>query len=504
MSHCGPGQPEDHRESASLVRGAGVILTGHVTGRILAICLTLLLTHMLGAEDYGLYLLGLSILQSMVALTDLGMRPGLLRFVPLAVGRGDPGEARSVAVRMLRYGFVAGTVGALILALLTPNLVELLREPSLMWLVPAFAISLPLVTFGGHLKSALQALKRMKAVAALENVVDPLTRILVFSLLAALGFGVMAAVGAFTAAAVVVCALGVYWLVPRLPKPGKSATPIPTAEILAFSIPLGIAQLATMSMRWADSLFLGYFSTALDIGVYGAAARAATIGGMLLVAANASFGPHANELYGRHDMRGVGRLYQQVTRWMIILNIPVLAGLVVFAPWILRLFGAEFSAGSAALVILAVGTFVSAATGPAGGIVLMSGRSKVVLWTGIALASLNISLHIVLIPKWGIVGAAAATGGTVAIANILNVILGWRLMDLQPYDRRILRPLAIAAVASLLTVAVAITVGMSSVVGVCFFLLIWAVAYPIAVLRVAIDPSDTAVFYMLLRRNDAR
>ena len=504
MNQGTQSRAEDHRESASLVKGAGVILTGHVTGRVLAICLTLLLTHILGATDYGLYLLGLSILQSMVALTDLGIRPGLLRFVPLAVGRGDLGEARKVALRMLRYGLLSGTIGALILVLFSPTLADALREPALRWLVPAFAISLPLVTLGGHLKSALQALKRMKAVAALENVVDPLTRILVFSLLAALGLRVVAAVGAFTAAAVVVCALGIYWLVPRLPKAGPSSAPIPGAEILAFSIPLGVAQLATLSMRWADSLFLGYFSTAFDIGLYGVAARVATIGGMLLVAANASFGPHANELYGRGDMGGVGHLYRQVTRWMIILNIPVLAGLVTFTPWLLRLFGTEFRASSTALIVLAAGVFVSAATGPAGGIVLMSGKSKVVLWTGIALVVVNISLHIVLIPRWGIAGAAVATGGTIAISNVLNVILGWLLMSLQPYDKRIVRPLMIAAVASLLTVTVAVTMGIPSVMGLILFTLIWAVGYPLAVLRVAIDEDDAAVFYMLWRKEDRR
>jgi O-antigen/teichoic acid export membrane protein len=270
---------------------------------------------------------------------------------------------------------------------------------------------------------------------------------------------------------------------------------------LAFSIPLSLMQLAGLALQSADSLFLGYFTSAHSVGVYGAAERLAALGGMMLVAASMAFAPHATELYGQGRLEAIQRLYEQVTRWLIVLSLPIFALTVVFAGPLLALFGREFRDGWIVLVVLAVGVFVTVATGPAGDVVMMTGRSRVVLVVGILTAVLNVGLQWALVPRLGMLGAALATAGTFAVSNVTNVVVGWRLARLQPYSRPLLRPVAIALGAIAATAAVGVAVGTDSFSGGILILATWMVAYPVLVLQMGVASEDRGALRALLSRS---
>jgi len=493
-----PRTPQGNSDADALARGASVTFLGHVTGRALGFLLTLFLTRWLGASGFGLFILALTIFQCVGVLSDIGLKYGALRFVALAEGRKDRGESRQVIATVVRYSLTASLVAMVVLGVSSPLLADWFRQPAFWWLIPLMALSLPFATVGTVLKSVLQAFKRLKEVAILENAIEPLVRIGVFVALAALGWGIGAAVASHLAAAICVFGAALVWLLSLVPVRWDRSSSIKEREILAFSVPLSLAHVAAFTMQWVDSLFLGYFTAPRDVGIYGAASRMAALGGMILLAASMSFAPQVNELHGRGDVAGIRDLYRQVTRWLIMLNLPILVLTVTFASRLLSLFGAEFRGGWPALLILAAATFIMAATGPAGDIVLMAGRSRIVLVVGVLLAVTNIGLNWGLVARWGVLGAAIATGLTIAISNVANVLLGWWFLALQPYSVRLIKPLVIGVGAILLSAVVASLVQVESVQGVLSFLLIWAVAYPIALMRLAADSEDRAMLRALL------
>ncbi len=485
-------------ETDSVARGARVTFLGHLGGRVLGFVLTLVFTRWLGASEYGVFILALAIFQFASIFSDMGLRYGALRFVAMAEGRRDRKESQRVIATVLRYSLAASLAGMVILGVSGGLLAKWFRQPRFWWIIPLMALSLPFTTVGTILRSVFQAFKRLDVVAVLQHLVDPLIRIGVFIALAALGWGIGAAVSSHLAAGIVICGIAMAWLLPRVPRGRDHWIPVKQREILAFSVPLSVGHVAGVTMLWADSIFLGYFATVRDVGIYGAASRMAFLGGMTLFAMSMSFAPQANELYGRGDLAGIRYLYQQVTRWLITVNVPILVLMVTFAPWILGLFGAEFQAGLPVLLILAFATFISVATGPAGDVSQMAGRSNVLMVVGILLAILNLGLHWALVPRWGVLGAAVGTALTIAISNVTNVVLGWWFLGLQPYSAKLIKPLAIGLTATLLTGVVASAVQIESVHGVLTFLLIWAVAYPVALMRLAADSEDRAMVRALL------
>ena len=64
---------------------------------------------------------------------------------------------------------------------------------------------------------------------------------------------------------------------------------------------------------------------------------------------------------------------------------------------------------------------------------------------------ITIGLNLLLIPRWGVNGAAAATAMSIAIVNVVCMVEVWYLLRMQPYNASILKPLVASLIASTLT-----------------------------------------------------
>jgi O-antigen/teichoic acid export membrane protein len=116
---------------------------------------------------------------------------------------------------------------------------------------------------------------------------------------------------------------------------------------------------------------------------------------------------------------------------------------------LLPVFGEKFTAGSTALLIMAIAELVNAATGICGAMIDMTGRPKLklansILWTGVLVAA-----SALLIPIWGVMGAALAMLISTVVVNTAAVLEIWILEKLVPFERRIWKPLTAGASAFL-------------------------------------------------------
>jgi len=123
---------------------------------------------------------------------------------------------------------------------------------------------------------------------------------------------------------------------------------------------------------------------------------------------------------------------------------------IVFAHPLMRIFGPEFEAGSIVLVIGTLGQVINCGTGPVGYLLLMSGNQSRLIRVQAAMTAITLVLNAVLIPRWGITGAALSSAITNAATNT------WYLRELRsslrmsPYNRSYLRllPPAVACIAA--------------------------------------------------------
>jgi O-antigen/teichoic acid export membrane protein len=184
----------------------------------------------------------------------------------------------------------------------------------------------------------------------------------------------------------------------------------------------------------ADILMLGSMSGPEAAGLYKAATRGAELLAFGVTVISVPLGPLLARLYAAGE---IVRLQRELSRWARVAFVPAAALAVVFlakGDWFLGLFGSEFSGreASAALAILTAGQLIHVAAGPVGLLLVMSGHERLAA-KGLAVgATTNVFLNAVLIPTWGVRGAAVATACSTAIFALLLVAFAVRRLKLNP------------------------------------------------------------------------
>jgi O-antigen/teichoic acid export membrane protein len=170
------------------------------------------------------------------------------------------------------------------------------------------------------------------------------------------------------------------------------------------------------------------------------------------------FGPFVTQLLARGERARLEAVLRTSTRWAVLLTVPVLALLAIDGGRVLTLLHQRSSAGGPAVIILAVAFMIDALTGLAGHVLTMSGRSGVnAVNSAVALVG-NVGLNLVLIPRWGILGAALSWSVVIVGVNVARMIEVRVLFRIGPLSRSLLRPMAAVGLATGMTFAVRIAI----------------------------------------------
>jgi len=147
---------------------------------------------------------------------------------------------------------------------------------------------------------------------------------------------------------------------------------------------------------------------------------------IVLVAVNSILSPKISQMFASNDHDALKNTIQKSTKIIFIASSPVLVTYYLFPDYIMGLFGAEFEVGALALVILAVGQFFNAISGPVGQVLNMTDKEYVLRNTAIIAALLNLILNYILIPQYGINGAAIATAISRILWNLMCIVYIYR------------------------------------------------------------------------------
>ena len=165
---------------------------------------------------------------------------------------------------------------------------------------------------------------------------------------------------------------------------------------------------------------LGIFRPAEDVGVYRVAAQGAGLVAFGLQVANVVIAPQIASLYAQGNLERLQQLSTGCARAVLLFALPTALAFVVaggsFAAWV---FGPEFLRAHTPLALLAIGQLVNSAMGSVTFLLTMSGHERVAARFMLMTAVANVVMNLVLIPPFGMAGAAVATATTMSIWNIL-------------------------------------------------------------------------------------
>ncbi len=397
-----------------------VLASGEVAARFLGFAATIVLARTIGAEGFGVIGFALAVRLYLVVLVEGGLDSVGVRRVAL-----DPTFLQHTAPALL----VARMVMALVLIALV-SLGGLLLLPPPDGAVLALA-SLTLIPLALNLRWACLGLGRARSAAG--------ARILAEGLFLALVLGMVREGTALTripllqlvaeGAGALLLGLGLVGLIGPIPWRGWRDRALP---VLRSARPLALHALLGLVMFNADVLFLRGFHEAAAVGVYVAVYAPVSFFLNLGVTYYHSLLPTLARAHG--EGRVDQSAYHLGVRQVLAFGIPVAVGGVLVADPLLRtLYGPEYLVGGPALRLLLLSLPVALLrnVGQAG--LVASDRHPLVLAASIRGAALNLILNALLIPRWGLLGAASATLGT----ELVRTLLVLRSARREGYEARI-------------------------------------------------------------------
>lgn len=409
-----------------LRRGSAVSMLLKVAATGVSFLTGIFLARTLGPSGYGIYAYAMAVVTLLSTPAALGLPQLLIRQIAAYESDGEWELMRG----LLRWSSRVTVVAATVLVALAALGGWLFAGQVPVGGLPVFWLSLvmvPLLALGALRVAALQGLHRVILAQLPEGLLRPGLFLIVAGiayLLLGQSFEPLWAMGLQVAATAAAFGIGTAMLWRLKPAALRHAgIRIRSRAWRASALPLLIISGVFIINTNADLLMLGWFGAAHDVGVYRVATRGAQVVLFFLMAANLAAAPVFSRLYHQNERAQLQHVITLTARMILLVAVPLALLLIFFgAPILELLFGSDYVSGATALAILAGGQLVNAATGSASELLMMTGFERAnarVAGFGVAM---NVGLNAVLIPPFGIDGAATATAISTAAVNLL---LAW-------------------------------------------------------------------------------
>lgn len=421
-----------------IVKESGISLTGSLVAMGLNYVLLVIITRFLGPGEYGTFVLALSIINVSLSLVLLGTPRALDRFIPFYNAAGEQGKIRTLLRRVFRMCFVNAAVVAPVLFLLAGFLSRrVFHNLDLAVAIRVMVLSVPMFAVVRLVSFAFIGFKELRYQVYLQHLFLPVLKIGLAIAFFSLGYGFLGCVWMHVTSLAATCVLALWFFRRRL-SPLLSVVEgvrVPFREIISYSWPLSITGIASMLMGQIDFLFLGRFRPVAEVGVYRVYVYIVAVLGLALLSFAKVYKPVVSELISRRQYEEVGRTYKRVSKWVFLINSFVLLVIVLFGTDIVgALFTKSYAVATAGLLILTAGRFAFYALGPQEMTLEAFGNTKLSMLNAVIIVGANIGLDYLLVPRYGIVGAAIAASSAMVLGGVAGLIEIYVLYGLRPFD----------------------------------------------------------------------
>ncbi|MCK4820743.1 polysaccharide biosynthesis C-terminal domain-containing protein, partial [bacterium] len=184
-----------------------------------------------------------------------------------------------------------------------------------------------------------------------------------------------------------------------------------------------------------DRLSIGYFLSPVEVGVYGAAWSIVAL--LLFIPQAFSFLalPIFSKLFSKQSITELREIFKKIAKTMFEISLPILLCVIIMSKDILTiLYGKDYAVGATALSILGLGVFSESILGPAADCLVGAGKTRAPLIATSVGCLVNIILNILLIPIYGIIGAALATCTGMLLSRFVMGYFNYLHLRIFPFD----------------------------------------------------------------------
>ncbi|MEO0835528.1 MAG: flippase [Cyanobacteria bacterium J06642_3] len=418
-----------------LIQGAIGSFALKIIGSGLAFLLSIFLAQALGSNGLGTYAYAITWANLLSIPATLGIDQLIVR--EIAVYRAK--SQWSLMRGLLRWSTQVVLISSLTLTLVALIVVWSIQKSNqeLVWAVFLAITIVPLASLRNLRLGATRGLDKV----VLGQIPDSLLAPAIMIILLAVGYGLLPNFGVYwvlfskITAVIITFVIGSIWLWRSLPQACHKVKPQYLGrQWLLAALPFMFLGTIELINSRIDIIMLGAIEGVTAVGVYTVIFGVTQLTAFVHHAALSVLGPSVATLYTQGNLTKLEKLIQKSIVSVFLVSMVIGGIIIVCSKYILLVFGSEFVVGAMAMNILIAGQMFNALTGPVGLVLNMTGHQRqTAIATGIS-ACLNIVLNALLIPMWGINGAAIATTASLIVINIIKVMMMRKTLNISLYS----------------------------------------------------------------------
>jgi len=394
----------------------------------LGFVIIVVLGRFLGAGDLGLYQMVFQIYGIAMLFAAVGVPAAITKYV--AEFKNDRDTTNAVVSSGIITSLFLGIVFSILLYLSAGIFESIFSMPGLSFLLKILSPVFPFALVGGILLGLLNGNREMKKYG-IATVIQSVLMIIISMLLLYLGFGVAGVV-----TSIVLSSIGTCLYLMRVSRGYFEITlkryALMTRRMLQFGAQISGTNAINMVNYQADIIMIGYFLTAADVGYYGIAAGISKFFWILPQAIQAITYPATSEYWVTKNHAALQVMIDKSIKYTACSLLPIGLGIGFFAEEIITtVFGEDFIHSVPSLLILIVGTVIFGLSKSVGGSVTGAGRPDLGLKVSGISAITNIVLNVLLIPRYGIAGAAIATMVSLSVNTLVGLALTVKILKVK-------------------------------------------------------------------------
>jgi O-antigen/teichoic acid export membrane protein len=404
-----------------------------VVNTLISFIIAPIVVNSLGSVYYGLWTMLLQF-TAYLWLFDFGVRESVVKYVAQYHASGDDHELETtIRTAFSLYGFVAtaGVIGALGLAFSLPYFFNI--PPDAVWTARATAFLTGATVAQSFLSNVfvgvLMGLQRFYQVSRI-GIFFSVARAISIYVLMANGFGIISL--ALLQLVLSLVSAVICYVLCRMHLPQITFRPMGLAsanvrKLLHYGKWVLVSNLGDKVIFSSDAIVIGLLMPISTLAYY-------AIGGSLIghlrsfiQAMAAIFNPLSSSLHATQDSERLKRVVQGGARFAVLVGLAPCVGFIVLGERFITLWmGAEFGpTAGRVLAVLAAGYIVGLPYFTISGVLYGLGRHHIVALSRIVEGSVNLGLSVLLVKRYGWIGAAIGTAvpHAIMVAGVLPFIL---------------------------------------------------------------------------------
>jgi O-antigen/teichoic acid export membrane protein len=491
------------RELKEVGKKSAAVFAGNLISRPFNFIFGIAVGRLLGAQIYGEFIFITSFLSLFVTIAGAGLGNGIIALLPK---QKTIESQKSLSTHVIRTVFIISAIMVLTLYIFSKVIADrLLNNPALITTLLVLIPTIPLLSLEHVTLSVVRANGRIKEHVFIRNIFIPASKLillLVFVLAFRIDniYSLIVPYYIYSTGAIVY----IFYKLKRYGYIGEIAKEEINKEIILFSLPLMFGGMVSVLTNNIDQYMIGYMLSAKEVGIYKVALQFATLSSFAYISLNTAFAPSISKLYHGGRMDELIDIYRRSTKWITIINMLIFGIYFAMSKDLMRMVGVEFVTGASALVIISLGEIINSGVGSVDSINVQTGHPQYSLYTKLIVLVSNVILNFLLIPRFGINGAAFATMIALMLSNGVNFLFMYRNLRIHPYDRSYLKIFLAMIIATGSIYGVMLVFQQHFLVRIAVACMLYALIYGVIVLRFAMDSQERQEILLTIKKVMAR